>query len=138
MAELKHLFVDTSYVLGIYNKDDQFHEQCVGAMPVAQNAQALFTTDAILMEIGNAFSAIGRRVQGSQIIRGFLSSPQVNVEHLTPGYFERSLQLYEQRPDKQWGMVDCFSFVIMEELSLEAALSTDHHFVQAGYKILPI
>ncbi len=137
MADIIRFFVDTSYVLGIYNKGDQFHRVCVEAMPLAQKAQNLYTTDAVLMEIGNTFSAIQRRKQGSRIIRDFLASPQVIVEHLTPEYFEDALSLYEERTDKQWGMVDCFSFVIMRKFKLKACLGTDHHFVQAGFKNLP-
>ena len=118
-------------------KDDQSHQLCVEAMPLAQKAVTLYTTDAVLMEIGNAFSSVDRRKQGGQIIRGFLSAAQVRVEHLTPEYFEEALQLYEERSDKYWGMVDCLSFVIMNKLKLTAALSTDRHFVQAGFKSLP-
>ncbi len=61
MADIIRFFVDTSYVLGIYNKGDQFHRVCVEAMPLAQKAQTLYITDAVLMEIGNAFAAIQRR-----------------------------------------------------------------------------
>ena len=52
-------------------------------------------------------------------------------------YFEKALKLYEQRTDKEWGMVDCFSFVVMKKLRLKYVLTTDHHFVQAGFRILP-
>lgn len=62
---------------------------------------------------------------------------RIEVIHLTPEYFEKSLKLYEERPDKEWGLVDCFSFVVMKENNLCAALTVDQHYVQAGYRILP-
>ena len=80
------------------------------------------------------FNEESREAESSET---FLASPQVLVEHLTPEYFEDALSLYEERTDKQWGMVDCFSFVIMRKLKLKACLGTDHHFVQAGFKNLP-
>ncbi len=137
MPSPTRLFVDTSYVLALYNKGDQFHERCVKAMPVAQAAHQLITTDAVLMEIGNAFAAISRRTQGARIIRDFLHSPQVKVELLTPEYFSEALELYEQRSDKAWGMVDCFSFIVMKKFRVIHTLSTDRHFQQAGFRIIP-
>lgn len=138
MTEVNQLFIDTSYVLGLYNKGDQYHKLCVDAMSLAQKAREIYTTDAILMEIGNAFSAVHRRNQGSKIIRDFLNSTQIIIEHLTPRYFEEALQIYEQRSDKQWGMVDCFSFIVTQKYDLKTCLGTDHHFVQAGFKIVPL
>lgn len=93
MASFTRLFVDTSFILGIYNTGDQFHQLCVDAMPVAQKARELVVTDAVLLEIGNAFSSINRRAQGARIIRDFLGSPGIAVIHLTPEYFESALTL---------------------------------------------
>ena len=35
-----------------------------------------------------------------------------------------------------WSLVDCISFVVMEERRLGDALTTDRHFEQAGFKAL--
>lgn len=50
--------------------------------------------------------------------------------------FRRALRLYEDRPDKGWGLTDCISFVVMEEQGLRAAMTTDDHFRQAGFQVL--
>lgn len=137
MPDLSRLFVDTAFLQGLYNSGDQSHQICVGALPWAQNAKRLFITDAILLETGNAFSAITRRVRGARIIREFLNSNAVTVIRLTPHFFDAALQLYEKRRDKEWGMIDCYSFVVMEKYHLAACLTVDYHFAQAGFKILP-
>lgn len=41
-------------------------------------------------------------------------------------------QLLRRRPDMQWSWVDCASFVVMEQREIREALTTDHHFEQAG------
>lgn len=137
MLNLTRLFVDTSYLQGLYNVSDQFHQVCVQALPRAQNAKRLYITDAVLIETGNAFASVKRRVQGARIIRELLSSEHVKVVRLSRAYFERALLLYEQRRDKEWGMIDCFSFVVMERYNLKTCLTVDHHFMQAGFNILP-
>jgi len=48
----------------------------------------------------------------------------------------RALDLYGSRSDKEWGLTDCVSFVVMEEQGISLALSTDVHFKQAGFKPL--
>jgi len=44
--------------------------------------------------------------------------------------------LYELRLDKTWSMTDCISMTVMETRGLIEALTTDHHFEQAGFTIL--
>ncbi|NCO53669.1 MAG: type II toxin-antitoxin system VapC family toxin [Deltaproteobacteria bacterium] len=43
---------------------------------------------------------------------------------------------FQERPDKEWGLTDCVSFVIMTERKISAALTTDVHFEQAGFQVL--
>jgi predicted nucleic acid-binding protein len=43
---------------------------------------------------------------------------------------QRAGKLYSNRLDKDWGMIDCISFVIMQERNLTEALTCDHHFEQ--------
>jgi predicted nucleic acid-binding protein len=50
--------------------------------------------------------------------------------------FDRAVTLYAARIDKEWGVTDCISFVVMQERGLTAALTTDVHFQQAGFRVL--
>jgi uncharacterized protein len=47
--------------------------------------------------------------------------------------FARSLELYEQRLDKDWSQTDCASFLIMQQYQIAEALAYDKHFEQAGF-----
>ena len=47
--------------------------------------------------------------------------------------FQRGLRLYEERPDKEWSLTDCLSFVVMKDENLREALTGDQHFEQAGF-----
>ena len=62
--------------------------------------------------------------------------PTVTIVPLTQHYYERTLRLYRERPDKEWGLTDCLSFVVMEDLGLTDALTTDRHCCQAGFRAL--
>ena len=47
--------------------------------------------------------------------------------------FRAGIALYEARPDKDWSLTDCISFVMMEREKIGEALTGDHHFEQAGF-----
>jgi len=46
------------------------------------------------------------------------------------------VRLFESRPDKDWSLTDCLSFMVMAERQLPKALTSDRHFVQAGFEAL--
>jgi uncharacterized protein len=46
---------------------------------------------------------------------------------------DAGIALYSQRTDKLWGITDCISFVVMQRHQITEALTTDHHFEQAGF-----
>ena len=77
----ERLFVGTVFVIALINRRDQYHRQ---AIEVAQQFEGLplLTTDAVLLEIGNALSR-SYKAEGSRIIDEFLLSEDVQVVHLT-------------------------------------------------------
>jgi hypothetical protein len=38
--------------------------------------------------------------------------------------------------DKEWGLIDCMSFIVMQDRGITEALTADDHFNQAGFKAL--
>jgi predicted nucleic acid-binding protein len=72
----------------------------------------------------------------AQFIRDLAQDPKVRIVRAGDDWFEHGLQLYEQRPDKDWPLTNCISFAVMTEEKLTDALTGDHHFTQAGFKAL--
>ena len=46
------------------------------------------------------------------------------------------MEFFRERPDKEWTLTYCISFVVMADERLTNALTGDHHFEQAGFKAL--
>ncbi len=131
---LEQLFVDTAFVIALINCRDQYHYHAVEVSHQFEGCP-LLTTDAVLLEIGNALSH-GYKTQGSRIIDEFLHSDDVVVVHMTTTPFNRGFDLYKTYNDKGWGLVDCLSFVVMRDEGVTQALTFDHHFTQAGFEVL--
>lgn len=128
------IFVDTLFVVALVNRRDHYHQQ---ALELADQlaGQPLLVTDAVLLEIGNAL-ARNYKTEATEIIDNFLTSDEVKIVHLTPELFDESFALYRHYQDKAWGLVDCISFVVMQQHHVTAALTFDQHFVQAGFHAL--
>jgi uncharacterized protein len=127
-------FVDTLFVAVLINPRDQYHSSAVSLAAVYESTP-LVTTDVVLLEIGNTFSR-HHKADAIVVVRHFLSSANVQVLRLTPALFDRAFALYASRQDKDWGLSDCVSFIVMQDEGVTDALTFDQHFVQAGFRAL--
>jgi predicted nucleic acid-binding protein len=125
------IFVDTLFIVALINKRDQYHQIALNLAEQYENCP-LITTDAIFLESGNKLSA-NYRNEVVELIEQFLASDEIDVIRLTPELFDESLRLYKKHQDKSWGLVDCFSFVVMNQHKVSQALTFDRHFIQAGF-----
>lgn len=62
--------------------------------------------------------------------------PAVEIVELSEPLYRRAFALYRERSDKEWGLTDCVSFALMWDRNLTVALTTDEHFLQAGFRPL--
>lgn len=93
------------------------------------------TTDLVLIEFANSLAMPQSRCFAVAIIEKMRVDHQVSIAGVSPALLTKAFELYKQRQDKAWGMVDCFSFVVMAEKACTAALTFDEHFRQAGFEI---
>jgi len=90
----------------------------------------------VLIEIGNALSSRRLRHVAVQLLTTLESDPIVEIVPLSEDLYGRAFAFYRARPDKEWGLVDCISFVVMQERGIYEALTSDEHFRQAGFRAL--
>ena len=131
---MNRVFIDTSFVVALVNEKDQNHARA-SELSETLDGQPLITTDAVLLELGNAL-ARNFKEQAAEIIADFLTSDEVEVVNLDATLFQRAFELYRTHTDKAWGMTDCVSFVVMRERGVTDALTSDKDFRQAGFNAL--
>jgi len=130
---MKRAFADTGYYLALLNARDQHH----GAAAAAAREWTRFVlTDFVLVEVGNAVAASARRGTFPRLVRHLRQDPDTVVIPVSRELLAAGVDLYERRPDKDWSLTDCISFVVMDEEGLSDALTADHHFEQAGFRAL--
>ena len=64
-------------------------------------------------------------------------SRRVRWEWIDPARADKARTWFFKWADKSFSFTDCTSFVVMDELDLSKALTTDRHFRQAGFETLP-
>jgi predicted nucleic acid-binding protein len=128
------LFLDTAFIQAQLNRADQHHAASMRLSPRLRTAE-IWTTEAVLTEVANALAS-SQRAGVARFISNLYRTPNSRIVTVDASLFQRARELYESRPDKQWGMTDCISFVVMREQDLSDALTADHHFTQAGFVAL--
>jgi hypothetical protein len=135
---MKTLFVDTAGWVACADEADPSHHQAVAARDAwLETGGVLVTTDYVADEtltllrlrLGlDAAEAWWRQVDGSSRLRW---------EFISLARADKARSIFFRYHDKGFSFTDCTSFVVMRELRLREALTTDHHFAQAGFILKP-
>ena len=129
------LFLDTAFIQALLNDRDDYHNIAKSLFPKVRNAQEVWITESILTEVGNALSATNR-TGAVQFINQCYQTDNIRVVSVNTSLFTQSLDLYNSRLDKNWGLTDCISFVVMTTNGITDAVTADRHFIQAGFRAL--
>lgn len=128
------VFVDTAAWLALINVDDDFHSQAKEVrIRLEQDNCSLVTSDFVLLEVADALTAPKVRLQTINFITRLKNVSGLKVVPVSQSLFDAGWQLYSQRLDKNWGLTDCISFVIMQQEGITIAFTSDKHFEQAGF-----
>jgi predicted nucleic acid-binding protein len=131
------VFLDTSYAIAIVSPKDDYYKKALEIADILESQSInLITTQAILLEIGNALSKLKYRQVAISLLNSLEIDPKIEIISLSNELYQEAFKLYSQRQDKEWGLVDCLSFIVMKKQQITEALTADIHFEQAGFKAL--
>lgn len=130
------IFADTSGLASFADRTQTHHQKATAIVRQVIAAKGrLVTTSGVLAELTALLTSPLRLPKPQQIaFLGTLRSVRwVEMFHIDQALDDAAWRLWEQRPDKDWSLVDCASFVVMGQRGLADALTGDHHFTQAGF-----
>jgi uncharacterized protein len=133
------LFVDTSGWGHLVDRRQTHHQYTAFLYRNArQQRDKIITTNYIIAELVALLTSPLRISRSDTVafINGLKSSPYVEVVHIDRDLDSQAWQLLANRQDKDWSLVDCASFVLMQQRNITQALTADHHFEQAGFVCL--
>ena len=134
---MREVFVDTSFFVAILNPRDRLRQRAE-RVSRALGGVRLVTTDGVLTEMLNYFAewGIGQRSAAAQAVSRARGSSFTVVIPQTRDGFDRAHQRYGERLDKGYSLTDCDSMLVMEDRGIQEVLSSDQHFIQAGFQAL--
>ena len=128
------VFADTFFFLALLDSRDAAHEE---ARQLARRPwQRIYTTDYILLELGNALSAPEDRSDYLALVTMMRKASVYEIIPASQPLLNEGLELFWQRPDKHWSVTDCLSMTVMTQFAIAEVLTADHHFQQAGFQAL--
>lgn len=130
------VFIDTAGWVALIYRHDDYHQRAKHVY-VSLEQMKRMTTDAVLIETCNMFSKTPLRplaIARIEKIREAEKLGVLEVTHVTEALIDRGWELFQRRPDKDWSLTDCISFVLMQDKGITKAFTTDHHFEQAGFE----
>ncbi|HQZ95354.1 MAG TPA: PIN domain-containing protein [Pyrinomonadaceae bacterium] len=133
---MKPVFVDTSGWASLLDRNEGFHKKADAVYSaIRQSGAKLVTSNYIIAEL-TAVLMSPLRLPKPRIItyvHGIKSSDSVEIVHVDESLDHRSWTLLTEREDKNWSLIDCSRFVIMQDRDISDALTADHNFEQAGF-----
>jgi len=136
IIRLPELFVDTSGWATLVDPSQILHIQMRTLYRnILQQKRRLVTSNYILSELVALLISPMRISRPSLVtfVEGIKTSPYIEVVHIDATLDQQAWDLFKKRPDKKWTLVDCSSFVLMQQRGITEAITNDHHFEQAGF-----
>ncbi|MEX2310500.1 MAG: hypothetical protein WD738_23235 [Pirellulales bacterium] len=128
---MKDVFADSTFYVAPLIARDSNHAK---AKAVARAWSGfIVTTEYVLTDVANYCGTSRRRAKFGEFLARIQSDPSTAIIESSHDLWQRGVDLYLHRPDKQWSLTDCISFVVMHERGLKEAMTADHHFEQAGF-----
>jgi predicted nucleic acid-binding protein len=135
---MKLLFVDTAGWLMMADESDPLNRKSIAERNVwLEGGGLLVSTDYVLDETLTIIRLRLGLKAAEKWWRHFEGSTRVRWEWVGAERAEKARAMFFRWADKSFSLTDCTSFVVMRELNIKLALTSDRHFAMAGFKILP-
>lgn len=130
------VFFDTSGLFALLDSQDAHHNKAVKWLRGRHEKIRPVTTEWVVGETCTLLIARKR----PHLVAGFLDYLDRSTALLLvnpDGHLIKSAKtLIRRQAEQGYSFVDCLSFCLMKDRSIESCLTTDAHFQKAGFKVL--
>jgi hypothetical protein len=130
---MTRVFVDASAWAAILNRRDQYHPAAFALYQQLLRAKALLISSS--WTIYEALSILKSRagIEQAEHLWRIVNDPKTSqLVKVDEEVEDAALDMFFGFRDKDWGVVDCTSIIIMEKLGCRTAFAFDEHFSQAA------
>lgn len=125
------MFIDTSGFFCLIHRDEPEHDD---AVQIFDGARDRCTNNYVLDEfVSLAHARKLPRSRALEFSKRILADQSIEVIWVDEPMHRLALDPLEQRLDKTYSLCDAVSFIVMRELGVIDAMTTDAHFEQEGF-----
>jgi uncharacterized protein len=128
------VFLDSAGFLALWDASDGHHAAALRLQAeLARRNRRFVTTEYVADETTTLLLVRHSHPAALDFLDTLERSEALKLEWVDPNRFHNAAMLFRRHSDKQWSFTDCVSFVVMRELRIRDAFTSDHHFRQAGF-----
>ena len=129
------IFVDTSGILALVDRDDRLHRATVDAFGLGR-AEQLATHSYVVVET----LAVSRRRFGPAVTAGLIDRvlPALDVTLVDATLHADAVRAFRDAIESSVSLVDRTSFAFMRREGISRAIAIDADFRTAGFETLPV
>lgn len=130
------IFVDTSALIALADRSDQYHKPAKAFLQTLQTAQ-LHTSSYVLDETITRLRFTAGVQVAVKVAESLWSSELYEIHPVDQRIERLALGTMKKFSDHQLSFTDCTTIVLMEHLQLERIFAFDDDFRKAGYLLAP-
>lgn len=132
---LPRMFVDTSGWYALVDRRDAWHSAATEhVQSLVASGGRLVTTDYVVDETCTLTKARAGAQAAARVLDLLHQTDGVDWEWISADRFARAEAMFRKQADQQYSFTDCTSFIVMREVRLTNALTSDEHFRIAGFR----
>ena len=127
------VFMDSAGFLALWDAGDEHHAAALKLQAdLARKRRRFLTSEYVVDETVTLLAIRHSHAAAVDFLDTIERSEVIGLEWIGPDRFHAAGALFRKHSDKEWSFTDCLSFVVMRELRIRDAFTTDLHFRQAG------
>jgi predicted nucleic acid-binding protein len=131
------VFADTSFFFALSARRDAAHSSAVSKFgALLRKQRRIVTTDYVIDEALTLTKVRTNASVAVALLDRIERSEAIELEYVNAARFHLAKTFFRKHSDHGYSFTDCASFVVMRELEITDALTTDHHFAEAGFRPL--
>lgn len=133
----REVFVDTSGLYALADRRDPAHRAARKCLErFRREKTTLLLTDYIVDESLTLALVRGGRQAALCVLDLVEGSRFFRLVGIDGARFDAARAYFRKHVDQGYSFTDCTSFVVMRELRIPSALTSDSHFARAGHQVL--
>jgi len=129
------MFLDTSFIIALEDADDQNHNNAILYWRRFKKKPCkLVTTSYVFDETVTLLKKRLGFAKAAEVGKRLLESSLVEMVHISQEDFIKGWEMFMKHKDKGYSLTDCTSFLVMEKMCINEALTFDEHFRQIGFR----